>query len=55
MTPPAASTDEGGARRHLNAFEMVSLLEPHKQFQNSVTMLRKRVHGQHEPIYSNFP
>ncbi len=36
-------------------YELLSLLEPHKQFQNSVTMLRKRVHGQHEPIYSNFP
>eukprot|EP01046_Picozoa_sp_COSAG06_P019165 COSAG06_NODE_1358_length_9722_cov_18.463473_6_plen_36_part_00 len=23
--------------------------------QNSVTLLRKRVHGQHEPIYSSFP
>ena len=36
-------------------YELLSLLEPHKQLQNSVTLLRKRVAGQSEPIYSTYP
>ncbi|CAM9709878.1 unnamed protein product [Chrysoparadoxa australica] len=35
-------------------FEMVSLLEPHKTFQNSVTLLQKRGPNYAEPVYSEY-
>lgn len=34
---------------------VVSLLEPHKRFQNSVTLLQSRPEGFSEPIYSRLP
>jgi predicted O-methyltransferase YrrM len=34
-------------------YEMLSLLEPHKRFQNSITIVQKRK-GYTEPIYSEF-
>ena len=62
ITPPVPVAGEGEHPAHVAAqhagacdFELLSLLEPHKRFQNSVTMLRKRVHGQTEKVYSNFP
>ena len=41
------------------AFECMSLLEPHKMFQNSVTMFQKRGGAfgapYHEPVHTKFP
>lgn len=34
---------------------VMSLLEPHKRFQNSVTLLQRRPEGWGEPIYSKLP
>lgn len=34
---------------------VLSLLEPHKKFQNSVTLLQFRPEGYAEPIYSKLP
>ncbi|CAE7414913.1 unnamed protein product [Symbiodinium natans] len=34
---------------------MLSLLEPHKKFQNSVSILQKRSDGFSEPVYSKLP
>ena len=35
--------------------ETLSLLEPHKRFQNSVSIFQKRPRGWGEAIYTNFP
>ena len=40
------------------AFETMSLLEPHKMFQNSVTLFQKRggPYGRYdEPVHTKFP
>lgn len=37
------------------AGSVLSLLEPWKRFQNSVTLLQKRPHGYSEPVYSTLP
>ena len=62
LTPPVPAPAEGDHPAHVAAaaasacdYELLSLLEPHKQLQNSVTLLRKRVAGQSEPIYSTYP
>jgi len=34
---------------------VLSLLEPHKRFQNSTTLLQKRPAGYAEPVYSKLP
>ena len=55
----ASSSSEGGG--YYGRFELLSLLEPHKCFQNSVTMLRRRGGGPggaalwQEPTYSRWP
>lgn len=36
-------------------FETLSLLEPHKCFQNSVSLFQKRGEGYQEPMYTRFP
>ena len=52
---------EAAAALPLGFFEVISLLEPHKRFQNSVTLLRRRGGGAggvalfKEPIYSKLP
>jgi predicted O-methyltransferase YrrM len=45
---PAASRGKYGR------FEILSLLEPHKKFQNSVSIFRRMDNGYTEPIYSKF-
>lgn len=55
----AAALDDGSGP--YGRFELLSLLEPHKCFQNAVTMLRRRGGGPggaplwNEPIYSKWP
>ena len=58
-----AAGDRGGGgearestrRRHLAAFETLSLLEPHKQYQNAVSIFQKRDGGWAEPLYTTYP
>ena len=37
------------------AFETLSLLEPHKRYQNSVSIFQKRPGGWGEPIHTAYP
>ena len=37
------------------AFETLSLLEPHKRYQNSVSIFQKRPDGWGEPIHTAYP
>jgi hypothetical protein len=36
------------------SYEQISFLEPHKRFQNSVTIIQKRDSGYEEPLYSEY-
>ena len=46
--PPRAS-------RHLCAFESISLLEPHKMYQNACSIFQKRDGGWSEPVLTSYP
>jgi hypothetical protein len=49
---PMTDGDEGAATNHASLygpFEVLSLLEPHKMRQNSVTMLRRKGQSSQEP------
>ena len=58
-----ATLRSGGPAALGGRFETVSLLEPHKMWQNSITLLQRRDGGAEaaagggyrEPIYSKFP
>jgi hypothetical protein len=58
--PPAGGAACGGSHPY-GRFELLSLLEPHKRFQNSVTALRRRGGGPggcplwDEPLFSKWP
>ncbi len=48
--------DGDGARRaHLLEYETLSLLEPHKRYQNSVSIFQKRDGGWAEPVHTMYP
>lgn len=42
-------------RSHLLEFETLSLLEPHKRYQNSVSIFQKRDGGWGEPVHTMYP
>ena len=60
-TLDAAAEDEGprdlarSRRQHLGAFECLSLLEPHKMYQNSCSIFQKRDGGWAEPVLTSYP
>jgi hypothetical protein len=54
-----ASDGHGGgattSRADASSFDLLSLMEPHKLFQNSFSILQKRGDGWSEPIYTKYP
>ena len=38
-----------------DGFATLSFLEPHKRFQNSVSVFQKRPHGWGEPVFTTYP
>jgi len=56
--PVAAAVPDGAPcpkSAHLDAFETLSLLEPHKRYQNSVSIFQKRSDGWGEPLHTMYP
>lgn len=53
-TQPGAETAEGAALGVSGLFVEVSFLEPHKLFQNSVTVFQRRDVGFAEPTYTTY-
>lgn len=51
----APATESAPARSLLGDIATLSLLEPHKRYQNSCTIIQKRADGYAEPIYSLYP
>lgn len=49
------SADEPAPRGHLGAFETISFLEPHKMYQNAVSIFQKRDGGWAEPLLTTYP
>ena len=51
-----AASDVAATRcGHLCEFETLSLLEPHKRYQNSVSIFQKRDGGWAEPLHTMYP
>ena len=48
---PCSGASHGG-RGHLGDFETLSLLEPHKRYQNAVSIFQKRDGGYAEPYHT---
>ena len=53
MDGGGAEGEFGWKMREGDAAHHVSLLEPHKRFQNAFTMLQKRTEGWKEPVWTD--
>ena len=51
----ASSASSSKPRGHLGAFESLSLLEPHKMYQNACSVFQKRDGGWAEPVLTSYP
>ena len=50
-----SSSSHTHTRSHLLEYETLSLLEPHKRYQNSVSIFQKRDGGWAEPVHTMYP
>ena len=51
----SSSSRHTHTRSHLLEYETLSLLEPHKRYQNSVSIFQKRDGGWAEPVHTMYP
>ena len=51
----SSSSRHTHTRAHLLEYETLSLLEPHKRYQNSVSIFQKRNGGWAEPVHTMYP